>query len=416
MDYKQSVQWLDSLGQRMEGFDLSNIAKLCALSGIEPAKLKAVHVAGSNGKGSTCAFAERILREAGYKTGLYTSPHILEPTERIQINGKKISEKEFCEIAEYYRELIEKNKIDASYFEAITAMAFKFFIGEKIDILVAEVGMGGRLDATNVLNGAVCVITSISLEHTQYLGDTIEKIAMEKAGIIKEKSIVVASPANVALRIIGKIAKQKNAELIIPEWKISYSNSKGNEIMLQSPKRITRLGMPLIGRHQCENAALAVAAALALRENGFRIPEKAIKSGLQKTVWRGRIEIVRKEPLVLLDAAHNPQGWDALFESLRLFKYENLFVVFGAMADKDVSGIGEKFRKLGAQMIFTKADSERAQEPQKLLDEFGFGEVAVPAADAIKIAIERAGKNDLVLVTGSINLVGEACRHLKIKI
>jgi len=186
MNYKESQEWLFNLRVQMKGFNLDNIKKLVEHAGLDLGKLKAVHVAGSNGKGSVCAFISEILTEQGYKTGLYTSPHLVEPTERIRINGAKVSQERFTELVNYFKELMEKNDFGANFFEVITAMAFKHFLDEKVDFLVAETGMGGRLDATNLLNGAVNVITSVSLEHSKFLGNTIEKVAFEKAGIIKE--------------------------------------------------------------------------------------------------------------------------------------------------------------------------------------------------------------------------------------
>ncbi|HLC93010.1 MAG TPA: folylpolyglutamate synthase/dihydrofolate synthase family protein [archaeon] len=416
MDYAQSKKWLDSLGTNMSGFDLENTRKMCKLAKLDLKRLRAIQVAGSNGKGSTCAFISSILNEAGYKTGLYTSPHLVEPTERIQISGKNISKEKFAELAVKTRKVIEANFINASEFEALTAMAFMQFIDEKVDFLVAETGLGGRLDATNVLESAVSVITSISLEHTQYLGSTIEKIAAEKAGIIKENSIAVASQENAGIKIIQQKVRAKKCKIIMPKFKINSLNADGGKFDLAKPIELHGLEIKMAGEFQCQNAALAVCAVHALSEKGILVPENAIRNGLKKTLWRGRLEKIQEKPIVLLDAAHNPKGFENLFAALPLYKYEKLFVVFGAMADKDVSGIGTKFAVLKAHVIFTKVESERAQEPEKLLEKIGFGEIAVPAKNAIELAMEKAGKNDLVLITGSIYLLGEAYRHFGIKI
>ena len=415
MDYAQSKEWLDSLGTKMSGFDLENMRKICKLANLDLKRLRVIHVAGSNGKGSTCAFISAILNEAGYKIGLYTSPHLVEPTERMQINGAKISEKKFAELAMQFREVIEANSISASEFEALTAMAFRHFIDEKVDFLVAETGLGGRLDATNVLESAVSVITSISLEHTQYLGSTIEKIAAEKAGIIKENSIAVASQENAGIKIIRETARAKKCKIIMPKFKINSLNADGGKFDLAKPIELRGLEIKMAGEFQCEKAALAVCAVPALSEKGILVPENAIRNGLKKTLWRGRLEKIKEKPIVLLDAAHNPEGWEKLFEALPLYKYEKLIVVFGAMADKDVSSIGKEFAKRWAQVIFTKAESERAQEPEKLLEKIGVEEIAVPAERAIELALKKAGKNDLVLITGSIYLIGEAYRHFGIE-
>ncbi|VVC00725.1 UDP-N-acetylmuramoyl-L-alanyl-D-glutamate--2,6-diaminopimelate ligase [uncultured archaeon] len=415
MDYRQSKEWLESLGTKMEGFDLETAKKLCKLSNLDLSRLKAIHVAGSNGKGSTCAFAERILREQGYKTGLYTSPHLVEPAERIQINGKKIPEKKFAILASRFRQIAEENNIPATYFEANTAMAFKYFLDEGIDIAVVEVGLGGRLDATNIIGPLVSVITSISLEHTQFLGDTIEKIAWEKAGIIKENSIVVAGEGNAGIKVLEEVARQRNSRIIYARYKTTSCTKNGNKFDLASPFEMKGLKMKMLGPHQVENASLAAAAVLALAEKGVEISEKAIRSGLAKAFWPGRLEIVRKKPIVLLDGAHNPDGWNRLGEALGIFRRKKLIVVFAAMKDKDIS----KAKRLLAAadgLILTKPEMERAEEPERIKEIIGFGKAVVPAEKAIAEAVSKAGKKDLVLITGSLYLAGTAYRRFKIKI
>jgi dihydrofolate synthase/folylpolyglutamate synthase len=407
MNYLQSKEWLKSLKIAMKDFNLETIKSLCKIAKINPEKFRTIHVAGSNGKGSTCQFISTILVQAGYKTGFYSSPHLIEPTERIKINGKDISKKEFSKLAGKVKKIIDTNKIKANYFEAITLMAFIYFEKQKIDYLVAEVGMGGRLDATNVLKGIVCAITSISLEHTQYLGNTIEKIAFEKAGIIKKESIVVVGKNNAGLKTILQTAKKNNCKVFAVEWKKIKSNLNGNEFNLEKPVQLNGLKTKLIGAYQIENAAIATACAIALREKGAKIPIKAIRTGLKKTFWPGRIQIVMKNPRVVVDASHNPDGWKKLFEVIKMFKFKKLIMVFGVLNDKDIKSSISKIKKADV-LILTKPDSDRAKDPFELRKEIGFGLVEPNPKKAILSALQKTDKKSLLLITGSIYLIGYA--------
>ncbi|MCR4335969.1 MAG: bifunctional folylpolyglutamate synthase/dihydrofolate synthase [archaeon] len=415
MNYEESKEWLYSLKFAMKGFKLDKTKKLVKLAKIDLEKLKTIHIAGSNGKGSTGAFTESILKAHGYKTGFYTSPHLVEPTERMKINGENISKKRFAQLTNHFRKLMRENNFKANYFEVITVMAFKYFIEEKIDLLVAEVGLGGRLDATNVLNGMVNAITNISLEHTQYLGKSISKIAKEKAGIIKENSVTIVAKNNPGLKAIEAKAKEQKSQIIHPAWIIKSSTNKRQEFDLIKPEKISKLKIRMIGKHQCENASLAIATVIALRKNGFIVSEKSIRNGLKKTFWKARLEIVKRNPIVLLDAAHNPEGWKKLFESLELFDYKKLIVVFGAMNDKDVGAFRKYLKKIDS-LILTKSGSFRAEEPEKLKKKFGKGTICTPEKKAIEQALSEAGKKDLVLITGSIYVVGKVIETMKLKI
>ncbi len=415
MDYEGAKQWLLSLGQNMEGYDLENIRRLVEVSRLPLERLKFIHVAGSNGKGSTCAFISQILQEVGYTVGMYTSPNLVEPTERIRVNGKNIAEKKFAALAGQYKKLIGKKGLEASYFEVNTAMAFRHFLDEEVDFAVVEVGMGGRLDATNVIKPLVSAITSISLEHTQYLGDTIGRIAAEKAGIIKERVPVVVAEGNRGWEEIVKAATKKNSKVVAVGWRVAESNSRDQKFDLLEPEKIPGLRIRMLGLHQCENAALACSAVIALRRQGFAVPEAAIRKGLEKAFWPGRLEAVRKKPVVLLDVAHNPDGWEKLRESLTLFRYEKLIVVFGAMRDKDITGAKNLLSKAGI-VFLTKPRVERAEEPENIRKIVGIGETGWEVPEAIEKALSVAGKKDLVLITGSLYVVGEACRHLGLKV
>lgn len=413
MSYSESKEWFFSLRFAMKGFDLKKIKKLIKYSKIDIQKLKTIHIAGSNGKGSTSAFISSILTEQGYRTGLYTSPHLVEPTERIRINGEKISKKKFTQLTNYYKNLMKRNKFNANFFEVITVMAFNYFYDKKIDFLVAETGLGGRLDATNVLDGMVNVITNISLEHTQYLGNSISKIAGEKAGIIKKNSSVVVDKSNAGIKTIQKKAKEQNAQLYYPKFKIKKSNSVEQVFNLLKPKKLSNLKIKMIGSYQCENASLAATAALALGEH-YPVSDKAIVRGLSKTVWEGRIQKIKEKPLVILDSAHNKSGWEELFKTLKLFKFNKVFIVLGTMEDKDISFLKKKLKNY--KVFLTKIDFYRASEPKALRKKLGFGTVILEPGEALKTALKEASKKDLVLVTGSIFVVGKVFETLKLRI
>lgn len=414
MNYLKAKAWLYSLGQRMDGHNLSKIKRLVKHSNIDLGKLMAIHIAGSNGKGSTCAFVAQILQEEGYKVGLYTSPHLIKPTERIKVNGESISWKKFAKLAAYYKKIVEKHKIKASYFEVNTAMAFKHFLDEKVDFAVIEAGMGGRLDATNVMMPLVSVITSISFEHTQYLGETIEKIAAEKAGIIKEGIPVVFACNNAGGKVIQGVARKKRSDVVVAKWKAEKANNHSQKFGLLLPLKMGSLETRMLGSYQVENAAVAVAAVNALRQQGIKVSEEAIRKGVRKTIWPGRLEIVRKRPLVVLDAAHNPDGWEKLCEALKLFRYKKLTIVFGAMKDKDIAG-AKKLLSGADKLILTKAGIPRAERPEKIRQIICSGETSETVATAILQAMQGAARKDMVLVTGSIYLIGEAYRALKMR-
>ena len=407
MDYKTSQKWLNQQHFAMDNFDLKKIKKIVKLANLKIEKLKTIHIVGSNGKGSTAVFIANILQEGKYKTGLYTSPHLVEPTERIQINNKKISTEDFAKLTTFFKKLLKKNNLKANYFEIITAIAIKYFLTQKIDFLVAEAGLGGRLDATNILPGIISVITPISLEHTQFLGETIEKISYEKAEIIKKKSIVIISKKNKGFKTIQKKAKEKKCEILSPTFKIKKSNKEEQIFDLLSPKKIEKLKIKMLGKYQCENASLAITTVIALQKKEIKISEKNIRKGLEKTIWRGRLQKIKEKPIVLLDSAHNSAGWKTLEDALSLFEYEKLFIVFGAMKDKRIIS-AKKILSKANHIFLTQSDSFRAETPEKLQKILGMGEVCNSEKIAITKALKLARKKDLVLITGSIYIIGKA--------
>ncbi len=358
---------------------------------------KSIHVAGTNGKGSACAMLERILREAGFKTGLYTSPHLVSLNERIQANGLKIPEEELEErVLKLKKTMVEKN-FQLTYFEFLTVLAFQFFSDKKIDFAVVETGMGGRLDATNVLQPLVSIITNIALEHTQHLGNTLEKIAFEKAGIIKENGVLVTTEKNKKiLRLFKKTCGKKNSKFIA----------------IKKPYKKSKVG--LTGEHQFWNAALAFETAKILGKK-FKIPRSAVEKGIAKAEWPARFQVLRGKPLVVLDSAHNPAGAKALKKTmLAEFPSKKVLLVFGAASDKDISGIAREIVPL-AREVFLASAKERGADTKILAREAKKYCKSVRAFESVGSAVEEAlkTKNEIVLITGSIFLIGEAIPVIK---
>lgn len=413
VNFKAANKYLDSLKEKLVKFDLKTMQKLVKAMELEPARLKVIHITGSNGKGSTSAFVSSILKEAGYKTGSYTSPHLSSVTERIKINGKKIPEKTFAKLVFETKKTAEKMKPKPSYFETVTAAAIKYFLDKKTDFVVAEVGMGGRLDATNVLHGTVNVITDISLEHTQTLGNTIQKIAKEKSGIIKHDSFTVTSRKNAGYKTIEKIVRKKKSKLISPEFSTNLSTNEFQTFDLKKPFGLKNAKIKLLGEYQIENAAIALSTIYCLQKLGYRIPKKAVFAGLENAFWPARLQAVKKNPLILIDSTHTPHGAVVLKNALKVFDYENLTVVFSCLKDKDFKSILGKldFHKL----VITKVNYKRAMEPKKIQKQFPFAEIENNMKNAIRAAKKIAGKNDLILITGSIYGAGEAMRALKVQ-
>ena len=364
-------------------------------------------IAGTNGKGSTAAMLAAILRQGGHVVGTMPSPHLGSYTERIQVNGTPITEREFAAAVEHLRPRLEGLAAglgSPTEFEILTTVAISH-LAQRCDRLVIEVGMGGRLDATNVLDFGLAVITNIALDHQQYLGDTVAQIAAEKAGIIKPGNLVITGADGEALSVIESAAASAGAQLLRLgdelRMETRWRGWKGSEIDLAGPGFVDRnLRVPLLGSHQAANAALAVAAAHALGQG---------PDGLAEVRWPGRLELVADNPPVLLDGGHNPAALARLAEDVpRLAEGRPVTVVFGMMADKDIAaGLAELRRLRPAGVVFTAAQSPRAARPQDLARAWGAGEVVVPAAAAADRAVELAGPGGLVLVCGSLYVVGE---------
>ncbi|MFN4227255.1 MAG: bifunctional folylpolyglutamate synthase/dihydrofolate synthase [Candidatus Ratteibacteria bacterium] len=337
-------------------------------------KFPSILVAGTNGKGSVCKSLSKILQLSGYKVGLYTSPHLIDVRERIRINEKEIDQEEFVKKIEQLQKIIEKQPyhLYPTYFEALTIIAFSYFYDNKIDILVCEVGMGGRFDATNVLPSFLNIITKIGLDHTEFLGKTYKEIASEKAGIIKEKTVVItAKQKEDAYEIIKKKAKRQKCKLLT--YGIDF---KGKKVLFLPEKMVfnfygketfKNLETDLIGMHQIENLSIAIQAAITLKEKGYRIKEENIREGLKNINWPARFQILQKDPYIIFDGAHNPDGVKNLMKNLKkIFPNKKFSFLVGILKDKDYEKMVRIFEKYTDRIIFTKPNSERAIDPKIL--------------------------------------------------
>ncbi|RJQ41457.1 MAG: bifunctional folylpolyglutamate synthase/dihydrofolate synthase [Dehalococcoidia bacterium] len=415
-------------------FDLRRMYELLAALGNPQQVAKSVHIAGTKGKGSTSAMISSVLSTAGYRTGLYTSPHLSDLRERIQIDGRMISRTALIRLARELKPVFGQLDARAAYgklttFEVLTALAFAYFARRQADFQVLEVGLGGRLDATNVIIPEVSVITAISLDHTEVLGNTLEAIAGEKAGIIKPGVPVAVSPQSPEVTAVFETVARKNQSRIVKvgtdvTWRSLGCYLGGQRFQVKGLLGEYKLEIPLLGQHQLENAANAVAALELLKQKGYRISPENIADGLKRVRWPGRFEILSRQPLVVADGAHNRESARRLRESLEqyfcrqsekpggngLYRYKKSVLVMGASLDKDVDGIISELGGHFDRVIVTGSRHPRAMSPEKLKAKFaGHGikvEIAADVPEALKLATVE--KNNLVCVTGSLFVVGEA--------
>ena len=429
MDYRQSIARLLTLvdhertkatGPRQKAiYDLTRMEALLDRLGSPQHQAPAVHIAGTKGKGSTAALCDAALKASGLSTGFYSSPHLHTFRERIRRNSEPISQEGFAALVEglwpHHEEL--KNDPDVgplTLFEFLTGMAFQCFAQDRTDVQVIEVGLGGRLDATNVLDAGVCVITSISLDHMAILGDSIGEIAADKAGIIKAGATVVIAPqAPEALSPILAACQEKEAAPILVgrdvTWEEGYRGTDGQRFMVRGLKGEYELFMPLLGFHQLENAALAVAALEALGSQGIEVPAQAMEAGFERVSWPCRMEVLSRSPLLVADGAHNVYSVQSLLKSLpKYLKYDRLVVVAGFSRDKDVADMAQALGEKADTVIATASRHPRSMKPAEVAALFGAAAIEAPTpADALRLALETAGKKDLVLATGSLFLTAE---------
>jgi dihydrofolate synthase / folylpolyglutamate synthase len=416
MNYDASVRYLLSLGRELAAptqaaaakFDLENISVLAERLGRPDRAYPSAHIAGTNGKGSTAAFLESILRRAGFRTGLNTSPHLEKINERIHIKGAEISDEAFAETFTRIRDVIEellaagKLRAHPTYFECVTAMAFEYFARERIDFAVFEVGLGGRLDATNILSPVVTIITRIDFDHENFLGHSLREIAREKAGILKrEVPLILAKQRPEAREVILARAQELNCP-----------------VTEAAPDPSFEIAPSLSGRFQMQNAQNAVAAARILQSRGYRISDNAITEGIANTTWPGRLEKLQSHPDVYLDGAHNPSAAFELATFLEQnFAGRKIWLLYAALRDKAVDEVAGLLFPRAEEVIFTAPRTPRAVSPAQLAEITGHHAArhsVIPEAEqALDYALSKAAPDDAIFITGSLYLVGQLRHHWK---
>lgn len=430
MDYAQAISYIDGCQRFVGNKDgLKNILGLTDDLGQPQRKYPVIHVAGTNGKGSVCCYVDTVLRRAGYKTGLYTSPYLQRFNERIRIRGENATDEQIARWATQVKAAVDarlqRGFIHPAMFEVITAMGFLGFAQERIDAAVVEVGLGGRLDATNVVQPAITAIAAIGLDHTRVLGDTLEQIAFEKAGIIKPGVPVVLYPQGEGVRaVVRKAAREKGAPLIdLADWQIDIRQESlaGVRFDLRGPggEALCDLHIRMLGRYQAYNAAVAAAVLLQLQKMGWQLTEGDIREGLAQASWPGRFEVLGQDPLTLIDGAHNPQGAQALREGLRAYLPKGMPVVLccGALNGKDAAGVMAELSAFAAEAVLTDPPgTDRAKPAQELVPYFAGRPVTVErdARAAVAYAVRRAqALQGAAVVAGSLYLAGAARTWLR---
>jgi len=421
-DLLRELYGLERFGMKL---GLANITELLGRIGDPHLKFPAVHVTGSNGKGSVCAFIDSILREAGYNAGLYTSPHLIRFNERIRVGGREIPDSDVAKLYEFVKPHAaamtgEQKAKQPTFFEITTAIAFQYFMEKNVDIAVTEVGMGGGMDATNVVRPESCVLTRISLEHTEHLGRTIRRIAGEKSGILKP-GVPAVTLDQEALSTVEERAKELACPLTVVGREVKYERTGGalaGQSIDWAGKSTIRVSTIMLGAHQAENAALALAAVESLESRGWRIGEDAKRAGIAKMRWPARFQLVRRTPPVVIDGAHNPGGARCLRDSLQEYMPgKRVVLAMGMLADKDLVAYAETLAPLSAHVIATRPKSERASAPEEIATAFKKLDVSSEVIEDVPAAIRRgldlASKDRPLLVTGSLYLAGEALQHFQ---
>jgi len=432
---KPDVQkYLEGLGRFGMHFGLGRVRKLLSSLGDPQLAYKSVHIAGTNGKGSVARMLACILQEAGYRTGLYVSPHLERFNERISVDSVDISDGDLEEAVSKVRPLVDamaKKRQQCTYFEATTAVAFEYFRRARVDVAVIEAGLGGRLDATNVVDPLVSVITNIALEHTDVLGKTIEKVAREKAGIIKKgRPVITGAWDRRAVDVIWGTARRKKAPFYMMQREVRRRSNavtmEGQTFSIYTDREsYLRLFSPMLGDFQQENAAVAVLSAEILGESGLRISPEHIRKGIARAVVPGRMELAGERPKILLDSAHNPAAAKRAAATVGWLKREcgfgKVHLLFGILGDKDLRNVLGPMLTVADTLTFTQPTTERALKVEKaqkkvtaLAGKKGLSFVSRPD-NAMRATLKLAGKKDVVWVTGSMYLVGEVRALLKRK-
>ncbi len=438
--YAKALRFLASLSDyerlrivryNSQNFDLDRMRALLKRLGNPHDQFRSVHIAGTKGKGSTAAMTAAMLQASGYKVGLYSSPHLIDIRERIQIDSEMISQAEFARLTKLVEPIIARLKPVPTYFDVLTAIAFKHFAEQKVDIAVIETGLGGRLDSTNVIKPEVTAITSISKDHMAQLGYTLPKIAEEKAGIFKAgvPAITVQQPPEVEAVLRG-VAEKVGAPFDVTGKSIDFSYrfessrllGPHNRVCLTTPSsRFEHLAVPLLGEHQAVNCGLALSIIDRLKSRGFPVTDSSAMEGLGKTKLAGRLEMLSTTPRLVADGAHNAASIDAMMRGIgQHIPYDSMVVIFGCCADKDVPGMLERITSGADKVIFTKVNNIRTADPHELaaryVELYGkMAQVATSLQDALDIAYRAVSREDLICVTGSFYLVGEVKKLLASK-
>ncbi len=425
MNYQQTIDWLNGLINYERTPEQKNVSRYLNLERMKTAaellgnpqnKVPYIHIAGTKGKGSTVAMTGSILQHSGYKTGIFTSPHLIYINERIQINSNNISNDDFAVAGTIIKEACRDMQDKPTYFESIALMAFVYFADKKVDIGILETGMGGRLDATNICQPVVTAITTLALDHTDELGDSIDKIAGEKAGIIKNGVPVISATQPVeAMAVIESKSTTEKAE-IWQVWKDIIISNSDNCLQISTPVAdYNHLELSLKGNHQQMNAAVAIGIIDRLRLKNWRFASGVVSFGLSATNWPGRLQLICEEPVIIIDGAHEELSTSLLIEYLRE-SYHNMDIIFilGFAREKEWKNMIMQYCKVADKIIFTAADNPRAMNPRLLQDEaikYGFNaEVAENYAESLKMAKIDA-TNKVICVSGSLYLAGEALKN-----
>ena len=422
MTYTAAVSYLYSLQKHGIKLGLDTVTALVGRLGMPQSRYASVHIAGTNGKGSTAALTAAIFQAAGYRVGLYTSPHLVEFRERIRVDGRMILESDIARLTDLVKGVC-RAELSPTFFEFTTAIALQYFAESRVDIAVLEVGLGGRFDATNVVSPLACAVTTIALDHQQYLGDTLQSIAFEKAGIIKPNvPVILGRLAAEAHEAIERIAVERNAPL--------FRLGRDFQVEGQSPVRFSYCGFgvqyadlscPLIGAHQLDNCACALSLVESVRPHRVVVTASAVRQGLQEVHWEGRLEIVGREPLTVLDGAHNPAAAKVVADYLRAFRSSHpvsrVILVLAMMRDKDHRAFVEAFKGIVDDVVVTQANLKRSATTEELLSVIGgfwpHARINARVPDALAEAKQLARSQDLICVTGSLMLVGEVKASLR---
>ncbi|PAB59479.1 bifunctional folylpolyglutamate synthase/dihydrofolate synthase [Anaeromicrobium sediminis] len=425
MKHSEALEYIHSTYKFGSKLGLDNINYLLGLMGNPHEKLKVIHVAGTNGKGSTSNYIATVLKESGYKVGLFTSPYLEEFEERIRINGENIPKDRLGQVTSKVKECVDKmleaGESHPTEFEVVTAIGFQYFKEEEADFVVLEVGMGGRLDSTNVVKQPlVSVITPIALDHTNFLGNTIEKIAFEKAGIIKAECPVVCYPQEAgAIQVIKDICTEKNSKLYevdIDKVNIKETNEYGQTFDFLEYEDVN---IKMLGAHQCNNAAVAIKVLEILsKDYEVNIDKKHIYEGLKKSVWPGRIEILRNDPTIIIDGAHNYHGIKSLSNLIKNnFKDKNIILGLGILGDKDVEPMVSEIAPLASKIVLTEPNNPRkmkAEDLSEIVKKYcSHIYIEKEIKDAANKVIEISDKEDIILFAGSLYMIGEVRSLLK---